>query len=312
MSEDTRSTTHEYDRFGPWIDEVTTAEDVPRLYRDHPLDLAGARLVLKVPRNIARRDATPDMDLYDHLLVADADRLTVLSRQASGPYSVRSVALREVVAVRDVVSLLDGRLTVHTADGATLSVAYNGSARANVSRLVDELRTAAAELPSAVGRALLAAARTHAQTPPVDAGPDDVGVTTQYLEAVRQRPGLRPWVWHGRSAVRPLGSGAAGAVRSLTHAISPMTLHGAVLAADELVLEVFGRHEWLVRGSSPVHSASRLVLPLAAPDGLQVGPHPRYAGATTVTVTAGASRVELVVPTGSPAHRLLGVAATGA
>jgi hypothetical protein len=52
--------TPEYDAFGPWVDPVRTAEEVPPLYRDHPVDLAGSRLVLKVPRDIARRDATPD------------------------------------------------------------------------------------------------------------------------------------------------------------------------------------------------------------------------------------------------------------
>ena len=72
--------TTEYARFGPWVDEVTTPDDVPRLYRDHPIDLTSTRLVLKVPRNIARRDAHPGMDLYDHLLVLDDARLTVLSR----------------------------------------------------------------------------------------------------------------------------------------------------------------------------------------------------------------------------------------
>ncbi|WP_448629439.1 hypothetical protein [Cellulomonas soli] len=83
MATTTASTT-EYDRFGPWIDQVRTPQDVPRLYRDHAIDLDSARLVLKVPRNITRRDATPDMDLYDHLLVLDATRLTVLSRRTTG------------------------------------------------------------------------------------------------------------------------------------------------------------------------------------------------------------------------------------
>ena len=39
--------------------------------------------MLKVPRDIARRDATPDMDLYDHLLVLGPDRFTALSRVPS-------------------------------------------------------------------------------------------------------------------------------------------------------------------------------------------------------------------------------------
>lgn len=55
----------EYDRFGPWIDEVLDLEDVPRLFRSHPVDFDAARLVLKVPRDIARRDANAAMNLYD-------------------------------------------------------------------------------------------------------------------------------------------------------------------------------------------------------------------------------------------------------
>ena len=70
----------EYARFGPWVDEIASADELPRLYRDHPIDFAAALLVLKVPRNIARRDARPDMDLYDHVVVLEPDRLTVLSR----------------------------------------------------------------------------------------------------------------------------------------------------------------------------------------------------------------------------------------
>ena len=47
--------TAEYDAFGPWIDEVTTADEVPRLYRDVAIDFAAAHTVLKFPRPIARR-----------------------------------------------------------------------------------------------------------------------------------------------------------------------------------------------------------------------------------------------------------------
>jgi hypothetical protein len=57
---------------------------VPRLYRDHPLDLDAARLVIMVPRTAARRDPTAGMDLYDHLLALDAEGLLVLSRRLDG------------------------------------------------------------------------------------------------------------------------------------------------------------------------------------------------------------------------------------
>ena len=39
----------EFDRFGPWIDEVTDAEDVPRLFRDQVADPRAPRTVVVVP-----------------------------------------------------------------------------------------------------------------------------------------------------------------------------------------------------------------------------------------------------------------------
>ncbi|MCU1433145.1 MAG: hypothetical protein JWP95_2250, partial [Actinotalea sp.] len=54
--------TAEYDAFGPWILEVRAVDDLPALFSRHPLDLGSARLVLKVPRQIARRDAHAGMD----------------------------------------------------------------------------------------------------------------------------------------------------------------------------------------------------------------------------------------------------------
>ncbi|WP_024285600.1 hypothetical protein [Cellulomonas sp. KRMCY2] len=312
----------EFDRFGPWIDEVHVPEDVPRLFRAYPIDLGAARVVLKVPRNIARRDATADMDLYDHLLVLEQDQLTVLSRHAvtatrgvrsaDGPgYDVLTVPLVDVVAIHDVVNLLDGRLTVATSAGASVTVRYNGAARAKVNRLVDELRAGAGARPSSpVSSALLAAARPPADvTASPDAGPADKLLVSDFLEVRRGNPDLIAWACHGRRPLAPSGEGLQGSVRRALHALSPMTLHGAVVSADAVALEVFGRHAWLVRGSVPVNSSSRLVIPLGAPDRLDVVPNPVYPGATMVTIRAGAWATELAVPNDSVAQLLLSAAA---
>lgn len=313
--------TSEYDRFGPWIDEVLSPADVPRLFRSHPLDLATARLVLTVPRNIARRDATTDMDLYDHLLVLGTDDLTVLTRRrlpgrtratplVPGTYDVATVPFRQVVAIRDVVDLLNGRLTIHTHDGTALSVRYNGSARANVSRLVSELRSAASATGSSpVGRALLEAARTHVVVPPrLEPGTSDLALVADVRELQRANPSAVAWTCHGRMHLEPRRGGATGAVQRVLHAISPMTLHGGLLVADAAALEVIGRRDWLVRGTTPVHSTSRLVLPFSAPESLRLAPHPAYPRATVVTVRAGAAALEIVVPTDSSVHRLMSAA----
>ena len=292
--------TREYDAFGPWIDEVRSLADVPRLYRDHPLDLSAARSVLKVPRDIARRDATPGTDLYDHLLVLEEARLTVLSRRPEEPlgYEVREVALAEVAAVLDTVDLLDGRLHLHTRDGRVLTLRYNGSARERVRQLVDGLRTDGGRpaTPDGLDRQALT---------PDALGPDDVAVVADVREVTRARPGLTARAWHGRRPVRPRPGGAAGALRTLTHALSPATLQAAVAASDGDHLEVFGRREQLVRGRRPVHSASRLVVPLPGLDRVTAAANPRYAGAVDLVLTAGRAQLTLTVPEGSGTERFL-------
>ncbi len=323
------SATSEYARFGPWVDEVTCIDELPRLYRSYPIDFATADLVLKVPRNIARRDATPDMDLYDHVVVLEHERLTVLSRVTGRPepgdrlraasdeawraYEVATAALADVVAVRDVVNLLDASLTIHRADGSHVSLRYNGSARAQVDRLVSRLRASlAVGAPGPAGRALLTAvAARGVPRQQVDVGATDLSLRSDYLAAARREPQLRAWAWHGRQVVQPSGTGLRGVVRRVTHAVSPVTLHGAVVAGDERVLEVFGRHDWLVRGSAPVHSSSRLVVPLAHLREVRVEPDPCYQGAERVILLLDGGTVEVVVPAGSAAHALV-VAAAGA
>lgn len=178
----------EYDAFGPWIDEVFAPEDVPRLFRNHALDFDAARLVLKVPRDIVRRDATPDMDLYDYLLVLDSRRLTVLKRHGE-----------QVVAIRDVVNLLDASLTIHTSAGAAVSVRYNGSARENVSRLVDELRAAATvDPPGAVGQALLAGAHAVVgEAIRLEPGAADLVFVSAFAKLSRSNPDIVAWACHG-------------------------------------------------------------------------------------------------------------------
>ncbi|NAZ76071.1 hypothetical protein GTQ99_11705 [Kineococcus sp. T13] len=325
----------EHDVFGPWIDEVRTPQDVPRLYRDHPLDLETARLVLKVPRNITRREAAAEVDLYDHLVVVQADLLTVLSRHqdargapAGGPggYRTRRVALGDVVAVHDEVDLLDGRLHVHARDGEVVSLDYNGSARDRVLRLVDELRTGPAG-PVAGGREHPGRARATTPAPRTAPGagaaveeftvasldPDDVAdvaVVADYRQVARQRPDLVAVAWHGRRLVRPRPTGPVGVLRGLTHLLSPTTLQAALLARDGTHLEVFGRREWLVRGHRPVHSSSRLLLPLRTLDRVRARPNPRYRRATDVTLQAGRAHLHLTVPAGSLAEAVLALSAT--
>lgn len=71
----------EYDAFGPWIYEIDEDHPVPRLFAPYMDQDGPARLLLKIPRNIERRVATPDMDLYDHVVGAYETYICVLTRR---------------------------------------------------------------------------------------------------------------------------------------------------------------------------------------------------------------------------------------
>lgn len=310
-----RTGTSEYDRFGPWIDEVRSADDVPRLFRGHALDLDAARLVLKVPRSIARRDATPDMDLYDHLLALGAETLTVLSRTApdrrttpyGAGYAEQTVPLHEIAVVHDVVDLLHGRLTIRTTGGSDVTVDYNGSARAHMTRLVGARRDAASAAPPSPVGALLADAGRAAVTDGAtrDLGRDDQALEADFREVAGVGARLAVWAAHGRRRLVPRGAGWDGLVHRLSHTLSPATLQGAVLAGGAGALEVFGRREQVTRGTAPVVSSSRLVVPLSTLTRLDVGPDPRYEGTVVVGLRTTAVTTTLVVPEDSAAARLV-------
>ncbi len=320
-----RAGVSEYDRFGPWIDTVQSADDLPRLYRDHPIDFATARLVLKVPRNIARRNATADMDLYDRLLILDATTLTVLTRRVPSAkrgaaalfvrgFDAVTIALADVVAIRDTITLLDGQLVVATRHGEVIAVPYNGSASATVAGLVASLREAAvAREVGATGTTLLAAGEaTGTLTDAQLEGSSDVRTVNRFREVRGKNRALIPWTGHAQRRVRPRVDGAGGLLRAAHHTVAPMTLHGALLAADASALEIFARNAWLARGTAPTYSTSRLVLPLGAIDAIAVAQHPVYPAALAVSLRAGEWVTDLAVPADSGAARVFAAASEDA
>ncbi|MGY4858798.1 hypothetical protein [Cryobacterium sp. AP23] len=291
----------EFDAFGPWVDQVHNATEVPGLYRDYPLDFTASRLVLKVPRNITRRDALPSMDLYDHLVIAAPDALVVLSRAERG-YTESTMGYSDIVAVTDAVDLVDGRLSILARTGATLTVPYNGSSQTVIDRLtalLGELSLAATPPTSPV--VLPVPDAPPAALDLLDLGKQDVGLVTAYFDLLRHAFGATLLAAHGRTGLDPRG----GLLTRAMHAFYPMTLHGAVLCRTDQELHILGRQAWLVRGKTPDLSRSHTTIPLAAIEQISVAPHPLYPGASVVALRLGAAVFDIVVPESSAAERAL-------
>jgi hypothetical protein len=283
--------TAEFEAFGPWIDEVHEPEDVPRLYRGQRLDLGSARLALKVPRRISRRDATPDMDLYDHLVVAGAEELTLLSRQGSG-CTVQSIPYRRIAVLQSSVDLLDGRFRVQgtTTSSAALSFGYNSVSHELVERLVRVLREEARALETAPP-----AARTP--HPPLqlglrDLGDDDVALVTEQRDLSEHERSFVPLATHPRTRVRRRD----GALRGLLDAVRPVTLQAAVVCAGPGELHLVHRRRWFTTGRAPVTSVAHTVVLTPRVTATTVRKAVPYQDVRVVRITSGESRLEVPFP----------------
>lgn len=128
----------EYDRFGPWVVEISDEDPPPPLFVPHLTRTDEPLLSVKIPRRIARRDAHPGMDLYDYLVSLYEEELVILERV---DHSVRSqtIPYRDVrhLILRD--ALLQGSL--HLAmPGRAYDLPFSTVSRDVMVRVVDLIR----------------------------------------------------------------------------------------------------------------------------------------------------------------------------
>jgi len=271
------STTAEYDAFGPWIYEVRTPEEVPRLFRSYPIDLDAAVLTIKVPRKIDRRDANPSMDLYDILLSLGPEKVTVLRRRGR-EYDFREVPYAELQGVSEVIDLLDGRLTLH-ADGGPVVVRFNGSSSEIVSHLVKLVR----------GLYVSSGAPSGGLPPAGPGGEPSIADLERDLQILHRR--LRREDGVDRTiAVQDRHAVAASGTNAVARAIArawPTTLQSSIFSIGERELQVIHRGKPFVTGFKPVHALGRTLLPLERLAGVETRPNDDHPDVTTLGIRIG-------------------------
>jgi len=310
----TRTSTAEYDAFGPWILSVGTPDDVPRAFRGYPFDFSVAEFILKLPRDIARRDATPDMHLYDRMLVIDSSGLTVLSRIGDG-FETTRIEPAAIGAVEHSIELLDGMLSVHGIDGTRVDVPYNGASRGVVAavakRLVDlateadpvlQVESAPGADPAPEADRAPATSAPARRSDPLDMyalGVHDIGLVNAYLEAGVAFPGLRIL------ATQPGTSPASNQsfVRRLIK--GRIRLSGAVVAGTDDRLVVLSRRVWLRYRGRPDLSTKHTAIVRARVTRVTTSAHPVAQGVVTLTIELGAGAVAFAMPADSDAVRVL-------
>ena len=113
----------EYDAFGPWIYEIDEGHEVPKIFRKYYNEYGRPLILFKVPRNIERRNASPDMDLYDYLLGAYDTYLCVLKREG-GNVIENKIDYDDIFAIKDVHALIKGELIFFT-ENESIKIDYN-------------------------------------------------------------------------------------------------------------------------------------------------------------------------------------------
>ena len=116
----------EYDAFGPWIDPILSAADMPRAFRSHYAEHAGARFLLKVPREEDRADLRPGMDLFAAVVAVHNEAVCVL--RLDGATVRQQVATwRQIVATAYRAELLDARWSLLLDDGTGIHLDHNSA-----------------------------------------------------------------------------------------------------------------------------------------------------------------------------------------
>ncbi|MCU0283424.1 MAG: hypothetical protein MUD13_05925 [Candidatus Nanopelagicales bacterium] len=269
-----RKSTREYDAFGPWVYEIRTEDEIPKLYREFPLDLASAAMTIKVPREIERRDANPDMDLYDVVLSVGPDHVTVLTRQGHR-FDFRDVPYRDLQGITESVDLLDGRLVL-AAEGGDVRVKYNASSNDVMTQLVGLLRERYIEPAPAPPPGTRSASV---------AGPPDVERELQVLfRRVSHEGPMRTAGVQRRHVVLPVrGSSIDRAVARAW----PTALQSAIFILSATELQVLHRGRPYRTGFRPIHTLARTLLPLERVAGIETAPSERFAGVAHVRVRVG-------------------------
>lgn len=130
--------TKEYNAFGPWVYEIKGEHDMPPLFVNDYQEKEQPQLLVKIPRRIDRRDATPDMHLYDYVVGAFDTCLYILKRVNDSVVTMH-VPYSRVLAVKSTVSMLKGQVLLYL-DDDVVTIEYNTVSEPIMTSLVNIIR----------------------------------------------------------------------------------------------------------------------------------------------------------------------------
>jgi hypothetical protein len=274
----------EYDRFGPWIIEISADDPVPSLFEPYLARTEAPLLAVKIPRRITRRDARPGMDLYDYLVSLYEDDLLVLQRDGHGVRTL-AVAYRDIRHLRVREDLLLGNLHLGLPD-APVDLPYNTVSSQLMQRLVGLVKERC-RVPGWVRTPL-------SVVTPIDE-------LSFWFEGLRQamreeNPDMQPIAAQADTRV---GSTGSGLLRRIAFGIVDKRLLESLHQTDGEVLMVMDRGRPYAYRWQSVYGREETWMPLANITHAAWDDDPR-AATTTLTIGTGGSECQWTFLHGNP------------
>ncbi len=128
----------EYDRFGPWILEITEEDPLPPLFVSYMTRKEEPFFNIKIPRPIDRRDLSPGENMYDYVVSIYEKDLYILER-VGDEVREQSIPYESIIALRHSEDLLDGNLFIYI-NNRCYKLPYSTVSSEIISRLIEILR----------------------------------------------------------------------------------------------------------------------------------------------------------------------------
>lgn len=228
----------EYDRFGPWILEITPRDPIPRLFASHHTRVDTPLLAIKIPRPIDRQIASPGMHLYDVVMHLYEEEMEIL-RRVKGSNSHDSV-LSETVRYEKIISivlrenLLNGSLTLHMRQ-SECSFGFSTVSMDIITRMITLIQQRYTPQSSLFDPPSLAPA-------PSLSAPSLQELDCYYMNLVREEGKQHPaWRIIGHQHRTPLGSVGEGSGKSLFNRIVAKDLLETLHFSDGRELSIITR-----------------------------------------------------------------------
>ena len=128
----------EFNAFGPWILEITDEFPLPPLFIPYYSDGANALMRVKIPRDIERRRANQDMDLYDYVIGLYEDHMYILER-LKGTVKETTISYAEMEGLENFADSLLGRFTIFLNDRKVM-IPYNAVSKSIINSMMKIIR----------------------------------------------------------------------------------------------------------------------------------------------------------------------------